>query len=275
MAIRKFKATSPGTRHRSVLTFDEITKNTPEKSLTKIIKKTGGRNSKGHITVRHRGGGAKRRYRVIDFKRNKFDIEAKVLSIEYDPNRTCNIALVRYLDGEKRYILAPVNLKVDDKIISGQKVDIIGGNSLILRNIPVGTIIHNIELKKGKGGQLVRSAGSCAQLLAKQDDYAHVRLPSGEVRLIHLDCFATIGQLGNLDHYNVSLGKAGASRWRGRRPKVRGVVMNPVDHPMGGGEGKSKSGKHPVSPTGVLAKGFKTRKKHKSSDKMIVRRRKK
>ncbi len=274
MGLRRLKPTSAGTRHRVLLTFDEITKKEPEKSLIKVVKSTGGRNNYGRITVRHRGGGYRKKYRIIDFKRDKENVPAIVEAIEYDPNRTCNIALLKYVDGERRYILAPDKLNVGDKISSGEKAEISCGNSLPLKNIPLGAVIHNIELKKGKGAQLVRSAGAAAQLLAKQDSYAHVKLPSNEVRLIHLECCATIGHVGNMDHSNRAIGKAGINRLKGRRPKVRGVAMNPVDHPMGGGEGKTSGGRHPVSPTGVLAKGYKTRKKSKVSNKMIVRRRK-
>jgi len=274
MGLRRFKPTTPGVRHRVVLTFEDITKTKPEKNLTETLKKSGGRNSYGHVTVRHRGGGYKKKYRLIDFKRDKRDVLAVVEAIEYDPNRTCNIALLKYMDGEKRYILAPGGLKVDDKVMSGENIEVSVGNSMPLKNIPLGSIIHNIEMKKGKGGQLVRSAGAGAQLLAKQETYAHVKLPSNEVRLIHIDCYATIGQLGNTDHINVSIGKAGINRWKGIRSYVRGVAMNPVDHPMGGGEGKTSGGRHPVSPTGVPAKGYKTRKKNKFSSKMIVKRRK-
>ncbi|MDH7498437.1 MAG: 50S ribosomal protein L2, partial [Syntrophomonadaceae bacterium] len=238
MGVKKFKPTSPGRRQMTVLTFDEITKVEPEKALTTPLKKTGGRNAGGRETVRHRGGGHKRQYRIIDFKRTKDGIPAKVASIEYDPNRSANIALLHYVDGEKRYILAPHGLKVGDKVMSGPDADIKVGNALPMKNIPVGTTIHNVELKPGKGGQMVRSAGASAQLMAKEGDYAHVRLPSGEVRLVHVNCRATIGQIGNLDHENVSIGKAGRSRWRGRRPTVRGAAMNPVDHPHGGGEGR-------------------------------------
>jgi len=258
----------------TVLTFDEITKVEPEKSLTVPLKKTGGRNAKGRLTVRHRGGGHKRLYRIIDFKRNKDGVPAKVAAIEYDPNRSANIALLHYVDGEKRYIIAPNGLKVGEQVMSGEGADIKVGNTLPLRNIPVGTTIHNIELKPGKGGQIVRSAGASAQLMAKEGNYAHVRLPSGEVRLVHINCRATIGGVGNLDHENISIGKAGRSRWLGIRPTVRGSVMNPVDHPHGGGEGRAPVGrKYPVSPWGKIAIGGKTRKK-KPSDKMIVKKRK-
>ncbi|MCS7281353.1 MAG: 50S ribosomal protein L2 [Desulfobacterota bacterium] len=272
MGIRQYKPTSPGRRFMSVLTFEEITKKEPEKSLTVPLKKTGGRNNLGRITTRHIGGGHKRKYRIIDFKRDKFDIPGKVFSIEYDPNRSANIALIHYLDGEKRYILAPLGLKVGDTIISSKKpdVEIKEGNCMPLRYIPVGTMIHNIELKPGKGGQIARSAGAYGQILAKEGNYAQVRLPSGGIRLIHLNCMATIGQVGNLDHENVTIGKAGRSRWLGIRPTVRGTAMNPVDHPHGGGEGRSKGGRHPCSPWGQLAKGLKTRR-NKRTDKFIIK----
>lgn len=273
MAVKKVKPTSPGRRAQSYPSFDEVTSTTPEKSLLKVIKKTGGRNVYGRITCRHRGGGHKRHYRVIDFKRNKIGIPAKVATIEYDPNRSARIALLHYADGEKRYILAPVNLKAGDTIISGPEADIKPGNTLPLINIPLGTHIHNIELHLGKGGQIVRSAGTYAQLMAKEGGYALIKLPSGEVRMVLLKCKATIGQIGNVMHENISLGKAGRKRWLGRRPKVRGVAMNPVDHPMGGGEGRSSGGRHPCSPWGVPSKGFKTRRKRKSS-RLIVKKRK-
>jgi large subunit ribosomal protein L2 len=259
----------------TVSTFEEITTDCPEKSLLQPLKRTGGRNATGRLTVRHRGGGHKRMYRVVDFKRDKDGIPAKVATIEYDPNRSANIALLHYVDGEKRYIVAPVGLKVGDKIVSGPEADIKVGNALPLKNIPVGTIIHNLEMKPGKGAQLVRSAGTSAQLMAKEGNYAHIRMPSGEVRLVHIDCKATIGQVGNLDHENITIGKAGRSRWKGIRPTVRGVVMNPVDHPHGGGEGRSPIGrKTPVTPWGKPAIGGKTRKR-KPSDKMIVKQRSK
>ena len=274
MAIRKYKPTSAGVRGMSVLTFDEITKTKPEKSLLVSLSKSGGRNSLGRVTVRHRGGGAKRKYRIIDFKRNKDGVPGRVASIEYDPNRTANIALIHYLDGEKRYILAPEGLKVGDKIESGENADIVIGNALKLKDIPVGTLIHNIELYPGKGAQLVRSAGNSAQLMAKEGDYAQVRLPSGEVRMIRLDCKATIGVVGNQQHENVSIGKAGRKRHMGWRPTVRGVVMNPNDHPHGGGEGKSPIGRPaPVTPWGKPALGLKTRKTKNRTDKFIVKRR--
>jgi large subunit ribosomal protein L2 len=276
MGIKKYKPTSPGIRQMTVLTFDEITKKEPEKSLVVTLKKSGGRNSQGRITVRFRGGGAKRKYRIIDFKRDKDGIPGKVAAIEYDPNRTANIALIHYVDGEKRYILAPNGLKVGDVIESGENVDIKVGNALPLRNIPVGTTVHNIELVPGKGGQLARSAGAEAQLMGKEGKYATLRLPSGEFRMVLLDCRATIGQVGNLDHENVTLGKAGRSRHLGRRPSVRGSAMNPVDHPHGGGEGKAPIGRPtPVTPWGKPTLGYKTRKKNKKSDKYIIRRRKK
>ena len=272
MAVRKVKPTSPGRRFQDYATFDEITRNKPEKSLLRALKKSGGRNTNGRITCRHRGGGHKRHYRVIDFKRDKIDIPAKVAAIEYDPNRSARIALLHYADGEKRYILAPLNLKVDDEVISSTRADIKPGNTLPLKNIPLGTQIHNIELKLGKGGQIVRSAGTYAQLMAKEDPYALVKLPSGEVRMVLLKCKATIGQLGNLMHENISLGKAGRRRWLGRRPKVRGVAMNPIDHPMGGGEGRSSGGRHPCSPWGIPSKGYKTRT-NKRTDRYIVKHR--
>ncbi|HHT50270.1 MAG TPA: 50S ribosomal protein L2 [Eubacteriaceae bacterium] len=275
MGIKKYKPTSPGRRNMRVSTFEEITKTEPEKSLLTPLNKTGGRNNKGKITVRHRGGGEKRQYRIIDFKRNKDDIPAKVESIEYDPNRSANIALLHYADGEKRYIIHPKGLKVGDTIVSGPNSDIKVGNALPLKDIPVGTIIHNIELKAGKGAQMVRSAGNSAQLMAKEDDYAQVRLPSGEVRMVRIECRATIGQVGNIDHENIRVGKAGKTRHKGFRPSVRGVVMNPNDHPHGGGEGKSPIGMpSPVTPWGKPTLGYKTRKKNKKSDKYIIKRRK-
>ena len=273
MALKKNNPTSPGRRFQTVPTFEEITSSKPEKSLLKPIKRSGGRNSAGRMTARHRGGGHKRRYRVIDFKRNRDNIPATVASIEYDPNRSARIALLHYLDGKKSYILAPNELHVGDKIESGAGVEIKPGNTMPLRNIPLGTHIHNIELHVGHGGQLVRSAGAYAQLMAKEGKYAQVKLPSGEVRMILLDCRATIGEMGNLDHENISLGKAGRYCWLGRRPHVRGVAMNPVDHPLGGGEGKSSGGRHPVTPWGVPTKGFRTRR-NKISQKLIIKRRK-
>ena len=274
MAIKKYKPTSAGVRGMSVLSFDEITKTTPEKSLTVSLNKSGGRNSYGRVTTRHRGGGAKRKYRIIDFKRNKDGIKAVVKSIEYDPNRTANIALLQYEDGEKRYIIQPQGLKVGDVVESGADVDIIPGNALPLRNIPVGTTVHNIEMRPGQGGVLVRSAGAGAQLMAKEGNFATLRLPSGEVRLIHLGCKATVGVVGNSEHELVRLGKAGKSRYLGRRPHVRGSVMNPVDHPHGGGEGRTPIGRpSPMTPWGKKAIGVKTRNNKKSSTQYIVRRR--
>ena len=272
MAIRRVRPTSPGRRFQAYSSFEEITKTKPEKQLLKSLKKSGGRNAKGRITCRHRGGGHKRHYRIIDFKRDKIGIPARVASIEYDPNRSARIALLHYVDGEKRYILAPQNLNVNDMVESGPDADIKPGNTLPLSNIPLGTQIHNIELRLGKGGQIVRSAGTYAQLMAKEDRYALIKLPSGEVRMVLIDCKATVGQLGNVIHENIDLGKAGRKRWLGRRPKVRGVAMNPVDHPMGGGEGRSSGGRHPCSPWGVPTKGYKTRK-NKSTDRLIVKKR--
>ncbi len=274
MGIKKYNPTTPGLRGMTVSTFEEITSSTPEKSLTVTLKKHSGRNSRGKITVRHRGGGTRPKYRIIDFKRNKDGIPAKVATIEYDPNRTANIALLIYADGEKRYIIAPDKLTVGDTIFSGPDADIKVGNALPLANIPVGTIIHNVELKPGKGGQLARSAGNSAQLMAKEDKYAQVRLPSGEVRKVSMDCRATIGDVGNLDHGNIQIGKAGRTRHMGIRPTVRGSVMNPNDHPHGGGEGKAPVGrKSPVTPWGKPALGYKTRKKNKASNQYIVKRR--
>jgi large subunit ribosomal protein L2 len=274
MAIKSYNPTSAGRRHQTCSTFDEITKTTPEKSLLVVLKKSGGRNSNGRITSRHQGGGHKQKYRIIDFRRDKRSIPATVASIEYDPNRSARIALLNYVDGEKRYILAPLDLKVGDIVISGPEADIKPGNSLPLRAIPLGTIIHNIELKIGKGAQLARSAGTFAQLMSKEGKYSQVKLPSGEVRLILQDCYATIGQVGNTDHENINIGKAGRSRWLGRRPKVRGVAMNPVDHPHGGGEGRTSGGRHPVTPWGIPTKGYKTRT-NKTSDRFIVKKRSK
>ena len=274
MAIKKFNPTSPARRFMTVSTFEEITKAEPEKSLLEPLKKNSGRNSYGRITVRHRGGGNKRKYRVIDFKRNKDGMNANVIAIEYDPNRSANIALIEYEDGVKSYIIAPYTLKVGDVVRSGSDADIKPGNALMIADIPVGTLIHNIELAPNKGGQLVRSAGNCAQLMAKEGKFAQVRLPSGEVRMIRIDCRATIGQVSNLDHENISIGKAGRKRHMGWRPTVRGVVMNPCDHPHGGGEGKSPVGMpSPVTPWGKPALGYKTRNKKKASDKFIVKRR--
>ncbi len=274
MGIKKVKPTSPGRRFYSVSTFEEITTTEPYFPLLEIKKKSGGRNNLGRITARHRGGGEKRYYRVIDFKRDKHGIPAVVKSIEYDPNRSARIALVCYADGEYRYIIAPEGLKVGVRIISGSGSPIQIGNALPLREIPVGVEIHNIQLQPHERARLVRSAGASAQILAKEGDYAYVKLPSNEVRMIHLDCYATIGRVSNPEHENIVIGKAGRKRHMGRRPRVRAIAMNPVDHPMGGGEGRSKSGKHPKSPTGLLAKGKKTRKRNKPSDKFIVQRRK-
>ena len=272
MGIIKYKPTSPGRRFQTVSDFEEITTDQPLKSLLKPIRKSGGRNTYGRITARHIGGGHKRKYRVIDFRRNKAEIPAKVASIEYDPNRSARIALLNYRDGEKRYIVAPAQIRVGDTLVSGEKADIKPGNAVPLKNIPLGSLIHNVELKVGRGGQLIRSAGAYGQLMAKEGSYAQVRLPSGEVRKIFIECMATIGQVGNNDHENVSIGKAGRTRWLGKRPHVRGVVMNPVDHPMGGGEGRSSGGRHPCTPWGVPTKGHKTRK-NKRTDKYIVKRR--
>jgi large subunit ribosomal protein L2 len=277
MAIRKLRPMTPATRFYSIATFEEVTKTTPEKSLLSPIKKSGGRNNMGRITSRHRGGGHKRMYRMVDFKRERHGVAAKVTAIEYDPNRSARIALVQYIDGEKRYILAPDGLKVGQKIVSGPGVDVVLGNSMPLSEIPAGTFVHNVEIKPGKGGQLGRSAGNSLQLMAKEGDFATLKLPSGEVRKIPAICYATIGVVGNTDHENISLGKAGRSRWLGIRPQSRGMAMNPVDHPMGGGEGRSKSGggwQHPESPWGKYAKGLKTRKRKNQSNRYIVKRRK-
>ncbi len=274
MAVKRFRPTTPTLRYKTVASFAEITKTEPEKSLLEPLRKRGGRNHQGRLTVRHRGGGHKRMYRIIDFRRNKHGIPAKVASIEYDPNRSARIALLFYADGEKRYILAPDKLTVGETLMSGDTAEIKSGNALPLKRIPLGQTIHNIELRRGAGGRLVRSAGGSAQLMAREGRYAHIRLPSGEVRLVDAECYATIGQVGNLEHENIVIGKAGRTRWLGRRPKVRGVAMNPVDHPMGGGESKSSGGRHPCSPWGQPAKGGKTRRK-KASDRLIVTKRKK
>lgn len=273
MAIRKHKPTSAGRRFQSVQTFDEITATRPYRPLTQPLKKSGGRNNSGSITIWWRGGGHKRAYRVIDFKRDKIGVPAKVSTIEYDPNRSARIALVAYADGEKRYILHPLGLKVGDTVVAGPDVDILPGNALPLGNVPLGTQVHNVELRPGKGGQLARSAGASVQVVAKDGKYVTVRLPSGETRLVMPRCAATIGQVGNVDHENVRMGKAGRRRWRGRRPHVCGNAMNPVDHPLGGGEGHAAGGRHPVSPWGVPAKGYKTRKR-KPSDRFIISRKK-
>ena len=271
MGLKSFRPITPSLRFQTVTTFDDVTKTQPEKSLTQPKLRTGGRNNIGRLTVRHRGGGHKKLYRLIDFKRDKMGVPAKVAAIEYDPNRSARIALLNYADGEKRYILQPIGLQVGATVVSGADADILVGNALPLKNIPLGTTIHNLEMRKGKGAQLVRSAGSGAQLVAKEGEYAQVKLPSGEVRKIHIECMATIGQVGNLDHSNVSLGKAGRKRWLGIRPTVRGVAMNPVDHPHGGGEGKTSGGRHPVTPWGQPTRGFKTRN-NKRTNKMIIRR---
>ncbi|MFP4127857.1 MAG: 50S ribosomal protein L2 [Desulfonatronovibrio sp.] len=273
MAIKKLKPTSPGRRFQTVSDFSEISRTEPERSLTTGLPRKSGRNSNGRVTSRRRGGGVKRRYRIIDFKRNKLEVPAKVRSIEYDPNRSARIALLSYLDGEKRYILAPVGLKVGDTVQAGEKVDIQPGNALPIKRIPVGTIIHNIELTPGRGGQMARSAGTYAQLVAKEGKYALIKLPSGEVRNVLSSNVASIGQVGNVEHENISLGKAGRNRWLGRRPQVRGVAMNPIDHPLGGGEGKSSGGRHPCSPWGWPTKGFKTRSRTKASNRLIVKKR--
>jgi len=272
MAIKTYKPTSPGKRNHVSVINSEISKKRPEKSLLRPLSKSGGRNNYGRLTSRHIGGGHKRKYRVIDFKRNKVNVPARVAAIEYDPNRSANIALLNYVDGEKNYILSPVGIKVGDFVEAGDNVDIKVGNCMIMGNIPLGTIIHNVEMKIGKGAQLVRSAGASAQLMAKEGDYVLVRLPSGEVRRFHRKCRACIGQIGNTENDSRKLGKAGRKRWLGKRPKVRGVAMNPVDHPMGGGEGKSSGGRHPCTPWGVPTKGFKTRRR-KSSDRDIVKKR--
>ncbi len=273
MGIRKLKPTSPGVRGMSVLTNEDLTKKAPERGLVEKKANRGGRNNQGRITCRHHGGGHKQKYRTIDFRRNKIDIPAKVAAVEYDPNRSSRIALLHYADGEKRYILCPNGLAVGDTVMAGAAADIKPGNALPIRNIPVGTMVHNIELKIGKGGQIARSAGAVAQILAKEGQYAHVRLASGEVRLVFVDSMATIGQVGNLEHEKGSGGKAGRSRWKGIRPTTRGVAMNPVDHPLGGGEGKSSGGRHPCTPWGKPTKGYKTRK-NRATDKYIVKRRK-
>ena len=272
MAIKTMKPTTPARRYQTCSTFEEITASEPEKSLTRPVRKTGGRNNAGRMTSRHRGGGHKRKYRVVDFRRDKTDIPATVKTIEYDPNRSARIALVSYADGEKRYIVAPVDLKVGDEVITSASADIKPGNAMALRNVPLGSLIHNIELRPGKGAQMVRSAGAYAQLMAKEGAYAQVRLPSGEVRKVHIECKATIGQVGNVTHEGISIGKAGRTRWLGKKPRVRGVAMNPIDHPMGGGEGKTSGGRHPCSPWGVPTKGYKTRR-NKTTDKYIIKKR--
>jgi large subunit ribosomal protein L2 len=274
MALKKYKPMTPSLRFRIDLDKSEITKQKPERSLTETLHKTGGRNNQGRVTAWQRGGGHKRLYRIIDFKRNKKDIPAKVAAIEYDPNRSANIALLHYADGEKRYIIAPNGLAVGDTVMSGDDVEVKVGNAMPLDKIPLGMSVHNIEMKPGKGGQIARSAGASVQLMAKEGDYALLKMPSGEIRKIRKECYATLGTVGNADHFNVSYGKAGRMRWLGRRPNVRGVAMNPVDHPMGGGEGKTSGGRHPCSPWGQLSKGLKTRKKRNKSNALIVKRRK-
>ncbi len=274
MGIKSYRPYTETRRYQTGLTFDEITTSKPHKPLLEKKDRISGRNNLGQITIWHRGGGHKRHYRIIDFKRDKIGIPARVATVEYDPNRSAFIALVNYVDGEKRYILYPLGLKVGDKIVAGPDADIVVGNALPLKNIPTGTMIHNIEMKVGKGGQMVRSAGGAAQLLAKEGDYAQVRLPSGEVRKVHVNCMASIGQVGNLDHENITIGKAGRKRWMGIRPTTRGVVMNPVDHPHGGGEGKTSGGRHPVTPWGQPTRGYKTRR-NKQTGKWIVKRREK
>ncbi|MBS13222.1 MAG: 50S ribosomal protein L2 [Gemmatimonadetes bacterium] len=272
---KSFRPVTPSLRFKTVSTFEDVTKSTPEKSLLEPKKRTSGRNNKGRVTVRHRGGGHRRHYRKIDFKRNKLEIPAKVAAIEYDPNRSARIALLHYEDGEKRYILAPIGLGVGTTVVAGPDADIQVGNALPLERIPDGTSVHNVELQPGKGGQMGRSAGTMIQVMAKEGDYAQLRLPSGEMRLVRLTCYATVGQVGNTDHENIVLGKAGRSRWLGRRPAVRGVAMNPIDHPHGGGEGRASGGGHPVTPWGQPTRGYKTRKKKKKSTKFIVRDRRK
>ena len=274
MALKKYKSFTPSRRFMALSSFEEITQDKPEASLLRPKKSRAGRNSSGRITVRHRGGGHKRHYRIIDFKRDKRGIPAKVATIEYDPNRSARIALLHYADGEKRYILAPVGLKVGAQLNAGPDVEPLDGNALPLERIPLGSFIHNVELRQGEGGKLVRGAGLAAQIMAREGKYAHVKLPSGEIRMIHVNCYATVGQVGNIDHENISSGKAGRKRWLGWRPTVRGVAMNPIDHPMGGGEGRSSGGGPPVSPWGQLAKGKKTRSKRKTSSKFIIKRRK-
>ena len=275
MGIKTYRPMTSSMRQKTGLSFEELTTKSPHKPLLQSLSKSGGRNSRGRISIRHRGGGHKRQYRMIDFKRNKLEVSGVVETIEYDPNRSAFISLIKYMDGERRYILSPLNLNVGQTIVSSDKqVDILPGNVMPLRRIPLGTVIHNIELRKNKGGQLARSAGTGAQILAKEGDYAQIRMPSSEIRKIHLDCRATIGQIGNLDFVNISVGKAGRTRWKGRRPHVRGTAMNPVDHPHGGGEGKAKGGRNPVSPTGIPTKGYKTRR-NKRTQSFIVRRRSK
>lgn len=275
MGVKTYRPTTSSLRHRTGLTYEELTTSDPYKPLLQPLKKSGGRNSRGRVSIRFRGGGHKRSYRIIDFKRGKIDIPGEVETIEYDPNRSAFISLIKYKDGERRYIVTPYNLAVGQIVVSSDKqVDILPGNAMPLRFIPLGTVVHNLELKKGKGGQIAKSAGTSAQILAKEGNYAQIRMPSSEIRKIHLDCRATVGEVSNPDHQNVSIGKAGRTRWKGRRPHVRGTAMNPIDHPHGGGEGKAKGGRNPVSPTGQPTKGFKTRK-NKRTQKFIVRRRSK
>ena len=275
MALKKYNPVTPSQRFKTNIDYSQFSDKPPEKSLTAPLKKSGGRNNNGRITAYQRGGGHKRKYRIIDFKRDKFDIPAKVAAIEYDPNRSAPIALLYYADGEKRYILAPLGLKLGDEVISSKKeIDIKPGNAMPISNIPLGSFIYNIEMKPGKGGQLARSAGASVQLMAREGAYANLKMPSGEIRMIPVACLATIGQVGNVDHENITIGKAGKSRWLGKRPNVRGVAMNPVDHPMGGGEGKSSGGRHPCTPWGKPTKGYRTRRKQKQSDKFILHRRK-
>lgn len=275
MGVKTYRPTTSSLRHRTGLTYEELTTSDPYKPLLQPLKKSGGRNSRGRVSIRFRGGGHKRSYRIIDFKRGKIDIPGEVETIEYDPNRSAFISLIKYKDGERRYIVTPYNLAVGQLVVSSDKqVDILPGNAMPLRFIPLGTVVHNLELKKGKGGQIAKSAGTSAQILAKEGNYAQIRMPSSEIRKIHLDCRATVGEVSNPDHQNVSIGKAGRTRWKGRRPHVRGTAMNPIDHPHGGGEGKAKGGRNPVSPTGQPTKGFKTRK-NKRTQKFIVRRRSK
>jgi len=273
MGIKQLKSVTPGSRFASRSDFSELTTRVPEKSLTKALRKSGGRNNTGRITIRRRGGGHKRRYRIVDFKRDKFDIPGRVMTVEYDPNRSANISLIQYSDGEKRYILSPVGIQVDDSILSGENVPLKVGNCLMLKNIPAGLFVHNVEFLPGKGGQMVRSAGASAQVMARDGGMCTLKLPSGEIRMVSELCMATIGQVGNKIHEQIVSGKAGRTRWLGRRPKVRGVAMNPVDHPMGGGEGKSSGGRHPTTPWGKPTKGYKTRKKNKKSNAMIIKRR--
>ncbi len=275
MAVKKYKPTTPSRRQMTSSSFEEITKKKPEKSLTVTTKKRAGRNNQGRITARHRGGGHKRKYRIIDFKRAKDNIPAKVVAIEYDPNRSARIALLQYADGDKRYIIAPTGIRVGETLLSGSSAEVKNGNALALRRIPLGSFVHCVEVTPGKGAQFARSAGTGCQIMAREGEHVHLKMPSGEVRLVRAECKATIGQVGNVEHENINLGKAGRKRWLGRRPHVRGVAMNPVDHPLGGGEGRAKGGRHPCSPTGLLAKGLKTRKPHKYSDSLIIKGRKK